>query len=167
MAETLAVSIYADIQITQQLADDLQSATFSTAARPAITLASGTGASQADTSFSDSFNVPGLGTRLIDLQSFPVAPLNNRAISFAKVKAMLFSVTSATPITIFNNATIPFNGPMGGTLPQVTLNNGEFMMAWSPVNGWASTNGAADKFLISNAGAGTGTYDYYFIGTSV
>lgn len=166
MAETLAVSLYAHIQVTQVLTDDLQNATFTTSPRPAIALSYGTGTGQADTTFSDSWTVGSSSTRIIDLQNFSVMPLNNRALSFAKVKIILFSNTSATVQTLFNNGSTPFNGPMTGTTPTITLNQNEFFLAWNPVNGWSSANGVNDKFLVSNATASVGTFDYYIIGTS-
>lgn len=133
----------------------------------ALTLANGTGSSQADRVFSDQRTLTASATETLDLTSL-TGPLGD-SISFAKVKAIMIKAAAGNTnnVVVGAAASNAFVGPFGGTTPTLSIPPGGSILLLAPVSGWAVANGSTDNLKIANsAGSTSVTYDITIIGTS-
>jgi len=134
-----------------------------------VQLASGIGANQADTVFSDKRTLAASANETLDLSGGGLKDDLGAPANFAKVKAILIvaSKNNINNVVIGAAAANPFLGPLGGTAPTITLPPGGFVLLAAPINGWSSAEAAADQLKIENSGAGTPVdYDIHALGTS-
>lgn len=156
-------------RVKPELASDIDHGTTkaSLTLEHALTLANGTGSSQADRVFSDQRTLTASASETLDLTS--LTDPSGASISFAKVKAIMIKAASGNTnsVVVGNAASNPFVGPLGGTTPTITIPPGGSVMLLAPVSGWSVANGSTDNLKIANsAGSTSVTYDIMIIGTS-
>lgn len=164
----LTTTITTKINASQSAVNDLGTASFPVDYRSTVSLASGTGASQADLLFTDTRTIAASGTEDLDLAGSLVDALGN-TLTFVTVKAILIKASSANTnnVTVSPAAANGFLGPFNAAADLVSVPPGGMFMVQAPVAGWTVTAGTGDLLTIANSGAGTGvTYDVIIVGTS-
>lgn len=134
----------------------------------AVSLASGTGANQADRVFADTRTLAASATEDLDLAGVLIDPLG-ATLTFARVKLVLVKAAAGNVNNV--NVTRPASNGVplflaaGDGFP---VRPGGGNLWWSPdATGVAVTAGTGDLLTFTNSGAGTSvTYDIVIIGAS-
>lgn len=115
----------------------------------------GTGSGNANQLFSDERSISASSTENLDLAAV-LADVFGATFTAAKVKAILIEADAANAnnVVVFGAASNPFNGPLSGTTPKITIEPGCFVMLTSKV-GWTVTASTGDIILVANSGSGT------------
>lgn len=132
------------------------------------TMASGTGASQADLVFADTRTLGASATEDLDLAGTLVDALGD-TLTFVKVKAIYISASAdnTNNVEVTPAAANGFLGPFNAAADQVDIPPGGSLHLTAPVSGWTVTAGTGDLITVTNSAAGTGvTYDVIIVGTS-
>jgi hypothetical protein len=163
----LQTTLKAGVEYTLNGALDFGSAVAKYAGPTDVTLGSGTTAQNADLLHIDRITIAASGNATKDLAGSLLDPLGNACV-FAKVKAIIVKASAAnTNNVVVGAGTNPFNGPLGGTTPTVSVPPGGQFLVSAPKDGWPVTADTADilKFANSNSGSGV-DFDLIIIGTS-
>lgn len=165
---TLVTTIEAAIEATLSSALDLAVATVPFDISKRITLASGTGANQADLVFADNRTIAASGNEDLDLAGVLAGPLGG-TLTFVKVKAVLIRAAvgntnnvrvtrpAANGVPLFLAASDGIDVPPGGM----------FLFVAPGAAGVAVTAATGDLINVANSGSGTSVnYDVVIIGTS-
>lgn len=120
-----------------------------------LQLTQGTGTGKFDQVFTDERTITASGTENLDLAAV-LADVFGATFTAAKVKAILViaDADNTNNVVLFGAASNPFNGPLSGTTPKVTLEPGCAFLFTSKV-GWTVTAGTGDIILVANSGGGT------------
>lgn len=162
----LAVSAYAEL--TQAL--DLGTGRAAQSLSRSVSLASGTGAGQADRVFSDRRTLAASATEDLDLAGVLLDAFGS-AITFARVKGLIIAAAAANTNNVVVGAASgsPWAALLNAT-GTLTLRPGAFVAVGTGVadpTGYAVTATTADLLKVANSGAGTPvTYDIHIIGAS-
>lgn len=131
-------------------------------------LASGTGANQADRIFSDTRTIAASGTDDLDMAGTLTDPIGT-VISLARVKLIaVYAYAANTNNVIMGGGTNPITTIMGGTTPTLIIRPGGMVLLTAPdATAYAVTAATADILRFANSGAGTTvTYDVVIIGST-
>ena len=165
---SLNSKIVAQIVATHTSALDLGTASLPLTVTERISLASGTGANQADRIFSDTRTLTASATEDLDLAG-SLTDAFGATITFARIKAIMVSAAAANTNNV-NVARAAANGvPLflaaGDAVP--VLPGGILLWAAPNAAAIAVTAGTGDLITVTNSGAGTSvTYDIVIIGAS-
>ena len=154
--------------VSQTVTNDLVTVYFDMSKKDDDTLATGTGASQADLVFADTRTLAASATEDLDLAGSLVDALGN-TLTFVKVKAIYIKAASGNTnnVEVTPAAANGFLGPFNAAADQVDIAPGGSMNLTAPVAGWTVTAGTGDLITITNSAGTTGvTYDIVIIGTS-
>jgi hypothetical protein len=168
MALTSSLSIAANASLTAAL--DLATGTVPLQVRKAVSLATGTGAGQADKVFSDRRTLAASGTEDLDLAGVLLDAFG-AAITFARIKGIVISAAAAnTNSVIVGAASATQWATLFNAAGTVTLKPGGAFCALAGAAdavAWPVTAGTGDLLKIANsAGTTTVTYDIVIIGAS-
>lgn len=135
----------------------------------AIEFANGTAAlGQADILFADERTLAASATENLDLAGV-LTDLFGGVITAAEITAIYVEANSANTndVVLFGAASNPFNGPLSGTTPKLTLGPGDCALITNR-KGWTVTATTADIILVANSAAGTSVlYKIVLIGRTV
>ena len=163
----LTTSLSLDLRGTQTGTLDLGTVNATLRKLVSDTLASGTGADQADLMWTDQRTVANGANDDIDLAGTLPNAIGGNAV-FATIKAILIYAASANgdEIVVGNHATAAFVGPFGAATHTVKVEPDGVFFWWVPGTGYAVTATTADILRINNPGAGSATYDIVVVGTT-
>lgn len=136
-----------------------------------VSLASGTGAGQADRIFTDTRTLGASGTEDLDLAGV-LTDAFGATLTFAKVKAIYIAAAAGNTnnVVVGGAASNGFITWVGGATHTVTVRPGGAFALFAgsaDANGYAVTAGTGDKLTVTNsAGTTSVTYDIAVIGTS-
>lgn len=165
---TLRTTISSKISAVQTGANDLANPSFTPTHSYLKELTSGVGANQADQIFCDTRSLAASANESLDLAGGLTDALGN-VLTFAKIKALKISAADGNSNSIVVGAagSNPWNGPLGGTAPTITLPPGGECLLTAPVGGWSVTSGTGDLLKIANSGGGSAVdYTITIVGTS-
>lgn len=134
------------------------------------TMATGTGANQADQMWHDQRTLTAASEEL-DLSGGGAVALVDGfgdTLTFVKIRCVLIqnlNTTSGHDLTVGAAAATQFVGWFGAVTETTTVDPEGIMLQWSPSDGWAVGAGASDMLKI-DAGANTITYNIVILGTS-
>lgn len=148
--------------------NDLGVPSFTLTPRAATNLQQGTAASQADLMFADTRTIAASGTDNLDLTGTALNNVFGVALALVKVKAIYVKASAAnTNNVVIGAGTNPFSGPLGGTLPTITVPPGGEVLLTAPVSGWTVTAATGDILkIVNSAGSTSVDYDIIIAGTS-
>ena len=163
----LTTVIDAGINATLTNALDLGTVTYPASVTSLLTLATGTGSSQADMIFTDTRTVSASGTDALDLAGSLTGPLGT-TLTFVKLKALFVRASSG------NTNNVRVNRPASNGVPLflaasdgIDIPPGGLFLWAGPVAGVTVTAATGDLINIDNSSSGTSvTYDVVIIGTS-
>lgn len=132
-----------------------------------LSLASGTGAGQADRVFTDTRTLAASATEDLDLAAVLLDAFG-AAITFVKLKAIIIKAAAG------NTNDVVLSRPASNGVPlfsaasdAIPIKPGGAFAWFCPGTGVTVTAGTGDLLTLTNSGAGTGvTYDIVIIGTS-
>jgi len=134
-----------------------------------ITIAAGTDAlGKADILWADTRTLAASATENLDLAG-ALAGLLGTTITAAEITAIVIAADSGNTndVVVFGAASNPFNGPLSGTTPKLTLGPDDLALVTSK-KGWAVTAGTGDIILVANSSSGTAvTYTIVLFGRTV
>jgi hypothetical protein len=123
---------------------------------------SGTDPGQVNRAFVDRRSIASGLDETLDLVAGNVDDQYGQTISFAKVKAILFSCVSGS-IKV-EPGTDPFLGPLNADA-EITLAAGQYLLLVHPGDGWAVTADTADEIDVTEiTGTGASVYDVILLG---
>lgn len=162
---TLTTAINMSIAATETVAGDVDATVSAFNSRDPVTLANGTGVSQASLKWSDTRTIS--TTETLDLDALTDAL--GRLVNFSKIKAIHIRAAAANGSTLVWDLSVAaaFLGPFGGAgaaTTTITLSAGDGIMLMAPVTGWTETNSVNDKIKITST-SGIQSYDIEIIGT--
>lgn len=163
----LQTTLKAGVEYTLNGALDFGSAIAKFAGPTDVTLGSGTTAQNADLIHIDRITIAASSNTTKDLAGSLLDPLGNACV-FAKIKAIIVKASAAnTNDVVVGAGTNPFNGPLGGTTPTVSVPPGGQFLVSAPAGGWPVTAGTGDVLQFANSSSGTSVvFDVILIGTS-
>lgn len=163
----LSTIMHAAIEYTLNGALDFGSAVAKYDGAKDVSLASGTGAQQADLVHIDHISIAASGNTTKDLSGSLLDPLGNACV-FAKIKAILVKAAASNVNDVVVGAgSTPFIGPLGGTTPTVSVPPGGQFLVSAPAGGWAVTADTADVLKFANSSSGSAVeFDLVLIGCS-
>lgn len=130
-------------------------------------LASGTGANQANQIFSDQRTLSASATEDLDLAG-SLTNLLGATITFSKVKAIIISAASGNTndVVVGGAASNDFSPMFADSTDQIVVKPGGMFAIVAPdATGYAVTAGTADILKVANSSSGTSvTYDIIIIG---
>jgi hypothetical protein len=148
---------------------DLQSATAPMAVSKAVSLASGTGASQVDRIWADTRTIAASGTDDLDLAGVLVDAFG-ALITFARIRLMHIAAAAGNTnnVIVGGAAATQFFTWAGAATHTVTVRPGGWFTLFAPdATAYTVTAGTLDLLRVANSGAGTGvTYDIILLGAS-
>lgn len=148
---------------------DLLTSTADLAREYALTLATGTGAGQADLAWCDQNTLAASANVDLDLAGTLTGLLGGTA-TFARVKGLIVAAasTNTNNVVVGGAASNTWVGPFGAATHTHAVRPGGWVgFGCSDATGWAVTAGTGDLLRIANSGAGTTvTYDIIVIGAS-
>jgi len=164
---TMQTTIDVNLAAVLATALDLGSAQYSPVINKRISLATGTGAQQADQIFTDTRTVAASGTDPLDLAGSLTGPLGG-VLTFVKLKAILVRAAAGNA----NNVRV--NRPATNGVPlflaasdAIDVLPGGLFLWVAPGAGVTVTAATGDVINCDNSGSGTSvTYDVAIIGTS-
>lgn len=165
----LTSRITAQVEATHTGSLDLGTLTAKISAGVALSLANGTGASQADLVFSDERTLSASASENLDLAG-TLTDAFGATITFAKIKAImvLADAGNTNDVVVGNAASNGFTGFFGGATHTVSVKPGGVFMIAHPGTGWTVTAGTGDILKMLNSAGTTGvTYRVVILGTSV
>jgi len=165
----LTSSIRAIVGATETGALDLGTKSFPVNVARAVSLATGTGNSQADTIFSDQRTLTASATENLDLAGTLIGAFGN-TLTFARIKCLLVYAAAANvnDVQISRPASngVPLFLAASDAIP--VRPGGIFLWACSDATGIVVTPATGDLITITNsAGTTSVTYDVVIIGASV
>jgi len=168
MAATLTSTLSLAISATLAEALDLSDRSNPTNYRKSWSLASGTGANQADKIFHDQRTLAASATEDLDLAGV-LTDVFGAALTFARIKAVLIHAlpTNTNNVNVTRPATngVPLFLAAGDGIP--VRPGGAFCWISPDATGVAVTAGTGDLLTLTNSGAGTSVvYDVIIIGAS-
>lgn len=168
MALTSNLSVAVGFAQTSAL--DLGTANFPVSVRNAVSLASGTGAGQADLVFSDRRTLAASGTEDLDLAGSLIGAYGN-TLTYARIKGLYVAASAAnTNNVVIGNAASNAWATLLNATGTVTLRPGAALLAMAGPNdatGYAVTAGTGDLLHVINSASGSSvTYDVVVIGAS-
>jgi hypothetical protein len=137
-----------------------------------VTLATGTGAGQADRMFADSRTIAASGTDDLDLAGTALSDGLGVAFSIARLKALVVRADedNTNNVIVGGAAATQFASWVGGAAHTVTLRPGAFIALVAgedDATGYTVGAGASDLLRISNSAGGSAVnYDIVLIGAS-
>lgn len=169
----LTTEIMARLKPVQTGSNDFGSDSFSPVIKQALTLASGTGANQADLLFVDERSVAASTNDDIDLAG-ALSDAFGSTITFAELAAILIinaprSGSANTSDLTIGAGSNPFVGFLGGTSPTIgPIKPGGFVFIGSPDAAGIGTvtAGTGDILRIANGSGATANYQIAIIGRS-
>lgn len=167
LVTTLTTQVVADLTTAR----DLVSAVAPLSYRHRVSLASGTGAGQADLVFSDTRTVNASSNDDLDLAG-GLTDAHGNSLTFAKVKGLVIvaSASNTNNIHVGGDATNTFLTWVVAEPDAVILRPGASLALFAGVadaTGYAVTASTGDLLRITNAAGGTSvTYDIVIVGTS-
>lgn len=134
-----------------------------------IQITSGTNAlGKADVLWADTRTLAASATENLDLAGI-LAGLLGSTVTAAEVTAIAVFADKANTndVVFFGAASNPFNGPLTGTTPKLTVGPDD-MAVITNRKGWAVTASTGDIVLVANSAAGTSvTYTIVLLGRTV
>lgn len=134
-----------------------------------IQITSGTDAlGKADILWADTRTLAASATENLDLAGI-LAGLLGSTITAAEITAIYIEAASANTndVVAFGAASNPFNGPLSGTTPKLTVGPGDIALITNR-KGWTVTASTGDIILVANSAAGTPvTFTIVLIGRTV
>jgi hypothetical protein len=167
LTTTLTTQVVADLTTAR----DLVSSTAPLNYRNRVTLASGTGAGQADLIFSDTRTINASSNDDLDLAGSLTDALGT-TLTFVKIKALVVvaAAGNANNVLVGGDATNTFLTYVVTEGDAIVLRPGAGLALFAGVadaTGYAVTAGTGDLLRISNSAGGTSvTYDIVIVGTS-
>lgn len=165
----LSTKLVAQVLAAQSSTLDLAAAAADVKGYRAISLASGTGAGQADRVFSDTRTLAASANEDLDLAGVLVDALG-ATVTFARVKGLYVAAATGNSnnVIVGGAASNGFVSWVGAATHTVTVRpGGVLLLAASDATGYAVTAGTGDLLRIANSGAGTSvTYDIVVVGAS-
>jgi len=132
----------------------------------ALSIMPGTAAlGQADILWGDERTLSASATENLDLAGV-LSGLIGGTVTAAEVTAIYIEAAAGNTndVVFFGAASNPFNGPLSGTTPKLTLGPGDFAFL-SNLKGWTVTASTGDIVLVANSSSGTSvTYKIVLIG---
>lgn len=123
---------------------------------------------KADVLWADERTLVASATENLDLAGV-LSGLLGGTVTAAEITAIYIeaSAGNTNDVVAFGAASNPFNGPLSGTTPKLTLGPGDFALITNK-KGWPITAGTGDIILVANSAAGTPvTYKIALIGRTV
>lgn len=122
---------------------------------------------KADVLWGDQRTLASNATENLDLAGV-LAGLLGGTVTAAEITAVYLESLAAntTALTFFGAASNPFNGPLTGTTPKITLGPGDLALLTNR-QGWGVTAGTGDIVLVANATGAAATYKIVIIGRTV
>lgn len=134
-----------------------------------IQITAGTDAlGKADILWADTRTIAASSNENIDLAGV-LAGLLGGTVTAAEITAiaLVADKDNTNDVVVFGAASNPFNGPLSGTTPKLTLGPDDVALITNK-KGWTVTAGTGDIILVANGGAGTSvTYTVVLIGRTV
>lgn len=134
-----------------------------------VQVTSGTDAlGKGDILWADTRTLAASGTENLDLAGV-LAGLLGTTVAAAEITAVYIETAAANTndVQFFGAASNPFNGPLSGTTPKLTVGPGDCALLTNR-KGWTVTAATGDIILVTNAAAGTPvTYTLVLIGRTV
>lgn len=163
----LSTTINLGVQANLSTALDLKTALSNLALQQTFSLATGTGAGQADQIFDDSRTLSSGANEDLDLAGVLVNALGT-TVTLVKLKCLIFIADSAntTNLTIGPKSS---NGLvfLGGTTPTFVLAPGGLFVLFNPSSAAITvTAGTGDLINVANAAGASATYKVIAIGTT-
>jgi hypothetical protein len=161
-----------NVQGAASSALDLETVSRALSKTYSVSLASGTGAGQADKYFSDTRTLAASTTEDLDLNGTGLQDAFGANLALARVKAIIVSAWAANTnnVVVGGAASNGFVTPFGGATHTVTVRPGGFIAlsaGLADATGYLVTAATGDLLRIGNSGAGTSvTYDIVVIGAS-
>jgi hypothetical protein len=120
------------------------------------------GLDKADILFSDTRTIAASGSENLDLAGVLSSALG-QTITAAEITAIMVTADAANTndVVLFGAASNPFNGPLSGTTPKLTLGPGDVALITNR-KGWTVTAGTGDILLAANS-AGSSSVDYSIV----
>lgn len=163
----LKARITVDLEATLSRLLALSEPTDQLAVRAVTSFVDGTGAGQANTTFSDRRTVAASATDSIDLAGGITSPLGTPNALLA-VKAILIKASEANGgnLRVGKGVANAFVGPFGAAAVGVTVApGGVLLLVNSSAAGWTVTAGTGDILAVENLNAGaSGDFDIVLIG---
>ena len=165
----MALATRFDLRLVRTLTNplDLETPTSASTYAAMIDLATGTGAGQADMTWSDQRTLAGSASEDLDLAGVLTGPFGN-VLTFARVKGLLIKAasTNTNDVVFSRTATgIPLLAASGDALS--VKPGGLFLWVAPNAAGVAVTAATADTITVANSAGGTSvTYDVIVIGAS-
>lgn len=131
-------------------------------------LASGTGAAQADLIFHDKRTIAATTNDDLDLAG-SLTDACGATLTFAKVKLIYIENPSGNDgdVVVGAAASNQFVGPLGGATHTIAIKPGGCLLLASPVNaGWTVAAGTGDILRVRNAGSASQDIPVIIVGTS-
>lgn len=134
-----------------------------------IQITAGTDAlGKADILWADTRTLAASATENLDLAGV-LAGLLGGTVTAAEITAIIVTADKANmnDVVLFGAASNPFNGPLSGTTPKLTLGPDDLAVITNK-KGWAVTAATGDLILVANSSSGTAvTYTITLIGRTV
>lgn len=134
-----------------------------------IQITAGTDAlGKADILWADTRTLAASATENLDLAGV-LAGLLGGTIAAAEITAIIVTADkgNTNDVVLFGAASAPFNGPLSGTTPKLTIGPDDVALITNK-KGWAVTATSADIILVANSSSGTAvTYSITLIGRTV
>lgn len=166
---TLTATLTAKLFAEQSSALDLGTVAFDLNEIKAVTLASGTGADQADQLWTDTRTIAASGTDDLDLAGSLTNALGATA-TFARVRGLYVAAAAGNTnnVLVGGAASNQFINWVADATDKVVVRPGGFLLlANRDATGYAVTASTGDLLRIANSGSGTGvTYDIAILGCS-
>lgn len=134
-----------------------------------VAIAAGTDAlGKADILWADTRTLAASATENLDLAGV-LSGLLGGTITAAEITAIIISADkgNTNDVVFFGAGSNPFNGPLSGTTPKLTIGPDDFA-AITNKKGWTVTATTGDILLVANSAAGTPvTYTIILVGRTV
>lgn len=134
-----------------------------------VQITSGTDATnEADILWADERTLAASATEDLDLAGV-LSGLLGGTVTAAEITAIYIEAASGNTndVVVFGAASNPFNGPLSGTTPKLTVGPGDLALVTNR-KGWAVTAGTGDIILVANSAAGSAvTYKICLLGRTV
>lgn len=123
---------------------------------------------KADILWADTRTLAASATENIDLAGV-LSGLLGGTVTAAEITAIIITADkgNTNDVVVFGAASNPFNGPLSGTTPKLTIGPDDVALITNR-KGWPVTAGTGDIILVANSAAGTPvTYTLVLIGRTV
>lgn len=123
---------------------------------------------KADILWSDTRTIAASGSENLDLAGVLATALGV-TIAAAEITAIMVTADAANTndVVLFGAGSNPFNGPLSGTTPKLTLGPGDVALITNR-KGWTVTAGTGDILLVANSSSGSSVnYSIVIIGRTI